>query len=294
MKLENRHPPASKFLAYIDLTKPRIIVMILVTTAFSFYLAAHGFQPFNLLVGVLIGTALLKGGAATLNHYLERDVDNLMERTKFRPLPQGIIPSQNALSIGLILILFGIVVLLFYVNLLTAFLGLLSAFLYVLIYTPAKRITWINTSIGAIPGALPAMGGWAAATGTLDWGAWIMFGIIFFWQHPHFYAIATMCRQDYRKAGFKMLPVLDWEGARTVRHMIWHTLFLIPVSLMPVFLGLSGYIYFTGVLLLGIMYLLSTIPLAREYSAVNARKVLKASIVYLPALLILIVSDTAF
>ncbi|MEE9189755.1 MAG: heme o synthase, partial [Candidatus Neomarinimicrobiota bacterium] len=214
MKLENRKPPSSRFVAYIDLTKPRIIVMILVTTAFSFYLAAHGFQPYNLLAAVLIGTALLKGGAATLNHYLERDADSLMERTRSRPLPAGIIPPQNALSFGLILILFGVIILLLYVNLLTAFLGLLSVFLYVLVYTPAKRITWINTTIGAIPGALPAMGGWAAATGTLDWGAWIMFGIIFFWQHPHFYAIATMCREDYNKAGFKMLPVIDIDGTR--------------------------------------------------------------------------------
>ncbi len=294
MKTENRHSARTKFSAYLELMKPRIMLMILITTAFSFYLGNKGFTPFSLLVITLIGTALVKGGAAALNHFLERDQDALMDRTKHRPIPAGIISSQNALSFGILLILSGIIVLVLYVNLLTAFLGLLTAFLYVLVYTPAKRISWINTSIGAIPGALPAMGGWAAATGQLEWGAWIMFGILFFWQHPHFYAIATMFKDDYAKAGFKMLPIVDSSGKRTVRHMIWNGLFLIPISLLPTFIGLTGNFYFFSVLGIGILYLLSNFPLMRNYSVRNARLVLRASVIYLPTLLILIISDATF
>ena len=161
------------------------------------------------------------GGSAVLNHYLERDVDRLMERTRNRPLPAGLVRPSTAMSCGFILVLLGECILLSFTGLLTAFLALLSAFLYVVIYTPMKRLTWLNTSLGAIPGALPPVGGWTAATGELETGAWIFFLILFAWQHPHFYAIAWMFREDYARGGFKMLPVVEADGKRTCRQVIF-------------------------------------------------------------------------
>jgi protoheme IX farnesyltransferase len=291
-ELQERHPAHSRLSAYLELTKPRIMLLVLLTTSFSFYLGGKGIPSFALLGWTLLGTALVKGGAATLNHFLERDTDARMERTSSRPIPAGIIPPQNALSFGLLQVLAGVIILVNYVNLLTAFLGLLSAFLYVLVYTPLKRLTWLNTSIGAIPGALPAMGGWTAATGHLDPGAWVIFGILFFWQHPHFYAIAVMCREDYARAGFKMIPVLDTDGHRTTRHILWHAFFLIPVSLLPYFLHITGHLYLVGVALLGLAYFSVGWALRRDFTTVRAQWLLRASLIYFPSLLILTLMDT--
>ena len=163
--------------------------------------------------------------------------------------------------------------------------------MYLFVYTPLKKLTWLNTSIGAIPGSLPPIGGWVASTGSLDPEAWILFAILFLWQHPHFYAIALMFKDDYKKAGLKMLPVEEPDGARTNRQIIWHALLLIPVSVMPVYINLLGMIYFWAALFLGAGYLLSGFMLAKQYSVNNARLVLKVSVFYLPVLFLTIMVD---
>src|SRR3989338_7594559 len=229
--------------AYIELTKPRILVMVLVTAALGYLLGAKGFiEPWKLFC-LLFGVALVTAGAGVLNHYSERDVDAKMLRTQNRPLPLGIIAAADALVFGTTLVLAGVLFLWATVNLLTAFLSLISVFLYVLVYTPLKRVSWFNTTIGAIPGALPPVGGWAAATGEISFPAWVLFGIMFLWQHPHFYAIAWIYRDDYARGGFKMLPVIDPKGTNTFIQIFITTCLLLPISLMPSYLGISGNFY---------------------------------------------------
>jgi protoheme IX farnesyltransferase len=201
-------------------------------------------------------------------------------------------PSE-ALSFGLILVLLGVSLLAWQVNLLTGFLSLLTVFLYVLVYTPLKRVTWWNTVIGAIPGALPPMGGWAAATGSLDLGAWVLFLILFVWQHPHFYAIAWMYREDYKRGGFKMLPVVEPDGRSTFRQVIWFSVVLVPVSLLPGFLGMAGAVYTWGMAVLSLGMLWYGVVLARTHSVQDARVLLKVSVIYLPLFFILILGDSS-
>jgi|TARA_Y100000031_G_C8244039_1_gene397156 protoheme IX farnesyltransferase len=268
--------------------------MVLVTTILGFYLGGNVISSFRLLVVTLLGTGLCAGGAGALNHYLERDADMQMERTKNRPLPSGIIQPSQALIFGIILVLLGCTLLSWKVNLLTGFLSLLTAFLYVLVYTPLKKITWLNTTIGSIPGAIPPMGGWTAATGSLDVEAWLLFAILFFWQHPHFFAIAWVCRDDYEKAGFKMLPVMEKDGTRTIRQIFWHLTLLIPVSMLFYINGNSGWIYAIGVFILSLIFAGSAVPLVFNRTNKNALLILKASVMYLPALLILIIIDKVY
>jgi protoheme IX farnesyltransferase len=277
---------------YFELTKPRIVTMVLVTTALGFFVGGHGIDSPLILVMTLLGTALSAGGAGVLNHYLERDVDAVMRRTRDRPLPAGKVSPAAALSLGFAMILAGQVVLVLTVNLLTAWLALITAFLYVVIYTPMKRTTWLNTSLGSIPGALPPVGGWAAATGHLDTGAWVLFAILFAWQHPHFYAIAWIFREDYRRGGFKMLPVLEEDGGRTCRHILAFSVLLIAVSILPTLLGTSGILYLVGALILGAGMLAAGVSLTLTRSTLDARRLLRASVIYLPLLLILTVIDT--
>ena len=214
-----------------------------------------------------------------------------MYRTSLRPIPAGIISSKNAMIFGVALILIGSALLYSFINPLTCVLALITALMYLFVYTPLKKLTWLNTSIGAIPGSLPPIGGWVASTGSLDPEAWILFAILFLWQHPHFYAIALMFKDDYKKAGLKMLPVEEPDGARTNRQIIWHALLLIPVSVMPVYIKLLGMIYFWAALFLGVGYLLSGFMLAKQYSVNNARLVLKVSVFYLPILFLTIMVD---
>ncbi len=290
--------------AYLELTKPRILGMVLISAVLGFVLGASGLEksPFAggfsgmywlTLGALLIGTALVSGGAAALNHLLERDADARMERTRRRPIPAGQIAPADALGFGVSLVLAGVLFLAWQVNLLTAFLALLTAFLYVMVYTPLKRLTWLNTLIGAIPGAIPPMGGWAAATGGLDWGAWALFGILFIWQQPHFYAIAWMCADDYRRGGFQMLPSLRNGHARTIRQIVFFLALLLPVSALPVVLGVSSVLYLIGAVVLGAWFLGSGLTLARTRSMGDARNVLMVSVLYLPLLLGLIVVDFA-
>ena len=276
---------------YVDLTKPSILVMVLITTLLGYYLGNDGISSWLNLFWTLLGTGLSAGGAGALNQYLEREQDKRMERTRNRPLPSGLIQPLDALLFGLILVLIGSILLVWKVNLLTGFLSLMTAFLYVLIYTPIKKLTWLNTSLGSIPGALPPMGGWTAATGSIDSGAWILFAILYLWQHPHFFAIAWMCKEDYKKAGFKMLPVVEPNGSRTIRQIFWHLSLMIPVSLLPFISGMMGTVYLAGASLLTLGYFCSAIPMLRLKSKENASKIFKASVFYLPLLFVIIIID---
>lgn len=284
-------PAKSKFSAFIELTKPRITILILISTALGYYLAESAMINYLNFFYTILGTAILSGGAGTINHCIERDLDMLMDRTKSRPIPTGLISIKTALNFGLAQSIIGFAILWVFVNQLTAILGLATILLYLFVYTPLKKITWLNTTIGAIPGAMPALGGWAASANELSPNAWILFAILFLWQHPHFYAIAIMCKDDYERAGFKMLPVIEKENHRTNRQIIWHAFLLIPVSLYFVVTGALGIFYFWGALLLGIVYLISSIPLLKESSIKNAKLLLRTSVAYLPLLLIIILID---
>ena len=284
-------PAKSTLAAFFELTKPRIIILILISTALGYYLGESGMINNLKFIYTMLGTAVLAGAAGTINHCIEKDLDILMDRTKSRPIPAGLISSQTALYFGLVQSIVGFIVLWIFVNKLTAMLGLTTIVLYLFVYTPLKKITWLNTTIGAIPGAMPALGGWAASSNELSPNAWILFAILFLWQHPHFYAIALMCKNDYKRAGFKMLPVIEKENHRTNRQIIWHAFLLIPVSLYFVVTGALGTFYFWGALFLGIIYLLSSIPLLKDSSIKNAKLLLRTSVVYLPLLLIIILID---
>jgi protoheme IX farnesyltransferase len=281
----------SKVAGLVTLSKPRILVTVVLMTAAGYFLAAQTIDPLGTFVVTLLGTAFSSAGAAALNNYLERDCDMQMTRTQSRPIPAGVVSPAEALVFGLTTILIGVVLLASQVNLLTGFLSLLTCILYVLVYTPLKRITWWNTVVGAIPGALPPMGGWAAATNELGAGAWIVFAILFIWQHPHFYAIAWMYRDDYAQAGFKMLPVVYPDGKRTFRQIIGFSILLIPVSLLPYYYQIAGPVYAVGMLLLGLAMLVIGAKLQRSHTVQDARTLLQASIIYLPIFFALILCD---
>ena len=283
--------PTSKTQAYFELTKPSITFLILVSTALGYFLGGGGISNYYHFMLTLLGSCLVSSGSGVLNHYAELESDKLMNRTQYRPLPAGIILEKQAIIFGLVLVLSGTSILYFFINSITAVLALSTAVMYLFIYTPLKKITWLNTSIGAIPGAMPPLGGWVAATGRLDPEAWILFAILFLWQHPHFYAIALMFKDDYQKAKFKMLPVVEPDGSRTNRQIIWHSVLLIPVSIMPVYMGLLDMFYFYIALLLSMAYMISGILLAKKFSIQNARLVLKMSVLYLPALFLTIIID---
>ncbi len=268
--------------------------MVLVTTTLGFLLGGGSPSSPALLLLTLLGVGGATGGAAVLNNYLERDFDAKMARTRARALPAGLIDPLRALAFGVGLVLSGVLLLACAVNLLAGFLVLLAAFLYVLVYTPLKRVTWLNTMFGAIPGAIPPMAGWAAASGHVGPGAWALFAILFAWQHPHFFAIAWMFRDDYRAAGFKMLPVIEPSGLRTVCLTLVFSLILIGVSLLPTVIGMAGRLYFFGILLAGLLMFAAAVGFARDRSVGKARRLLKASILYLPLLLVLIILDAGW
>jgi len=276
---------------YFELTKPRIVSLVLVTSTIGYYLGGKGIQSWWELFFLLFGVGATASGSAVLNHSIERDLDLKMKRTARRPIPAGRVTPAQAYFFGVLLALIGIIVLYIKINILVSFLSLLTMFLYILVYTPMKRVSWWNTTIGAFPGATPILGGWAAATGTLDFKAGILFLILFLWQHPHFYAIAWMCKEDYKKAGFQMLPCLEEDGARTIQQIKWTSLFLIPVSMIPSFIGLSGKSYFVGAFVAG--FILFRVAQTFNASKTNedARKLLRATVFYLPVLLTLIILD---
>ncbi len=288
-------PPSSRwraqFVDALELTKPGITGLVLVTTAVGFHLGAVGAFDFPLLLHALLGTALLAGGTNALNQYAEREADAQMKRTRERPLPAGRLRPSVALAFATAISLAGAVHLAVAVNLLTALLGAAALVIYVFLYTPLKRRTSLCTIVGAVPGALPPLMGWAAIRGELDVLAWVLFAIVFFWQLPHFLAIAWLYRQDYARAGFPMLPVLDPTGSRTARQILLYTLALVLVSLLTTVLGLTGAIYFFGALTLGLGFLALGLALAFGRGGQQARRLFLGSVIYLPVLLILMVVD---
>lgn len=275
----------------IELTKVRIGFLVLVTTVIGFYLGAQGEINLSLLFFTIIGTLLSSTGSSVMNNVIESETDKLMVRTKNRVLPTKKVSLLSAKIIGITFILLGLSILNFKVNSLTCILSLITIFSYLFLYTPLKRKSWLNTSIGAIPGALPPLGGWTAATGSLEWGGIAVFLILFFWQHPHFYSIAYLYKEDYKNAGLQMLPVIDGGVKRTVLHIFLHALILIPISTLPFFFGVSGRIYFVGAYILSNIYMLLCLPFILEQSKENARLIFKTSIYYFPLLLSLIVAD---
>lgn len=285
--------PSRRLADLLDLTKPRITSMVLVT-ALTGFLLAGGNLATPLFVYMMIGTALISAGGSTLNHVLERETDALMERTAERPLPAGRLDPDAALLLGVGLAVVGLFELAFAVNLLTALLAALALTGYVFVYTPLKRVTSLATLVGAVPGAIPPMMGWTAARDSVDAGAWVLFGILFLWQLPHFLAIAWLCREDYARAGFPMLSVVEPDGRSTARQAVLYGGALVPVSLMPSLLGLSGTAYFLGALVLGLALLGFCVAFSTSFSHRSARRLLLASVLYLPAVLAVLLLDRVF
>ncbi len=277
-----------RFADFCELVKARLTSLVLVTTLAGFYMGWSGAMDWLRLLNTLLGTALVAAGAAALNELLERRPDAAMHRTRDRPLPSGRMSPDTALLIGFGLVAGGLVFLYFLVNLLTATLAAVTMATYLFAYTPLKRRTTLNTLVGAIPGALPPMIGWAAARGSLDHGAWALFAILFCWQMPHFLAIAWMYREDYARAGFVMLPNFDETGSVTGRQAVNYSFALLLVSLVPGVLGLAGRGYFVGAFVLGAGMIACAVRMQLAPDRKHARQLFFASIIYLPLLLALL------
>lgn len=275
----------------LELSKARLSGLAVFTALVGFWLGSGAEVARLLLLHTVVGTAALAGGAAALNQYLEREYDAKMPRTQGRPLPSGRLRPESALIFGGVASGVGLVYLALFVNLLTSLLGAVTLVVYLAIYTPLKRVTVLNTIVGAIPGALPPLMGWTAARGEIDAQGWALFLILFFWQLPHFLAIAWLYRDEYAEAGFYMLPVIDPSGTRTGRQALSHTLGLLALSLAPFFLRLVGVVYLVGALLLGLLFLYSAFQFARLRTLGEARKLFYVSIIYLPLLLGLMMFD---
>lgn len=276
---------------YIQLTKPRITWLILMSTGIGFYFGVEGAWSWAVFLHTVIGTGLIASGTAALNQWMERDADAKMKRTRQRPLPAGQLAPARAFWFAVALSVLGFAELWFGANPLTAILGLFTLTSYLFVYTPLKRVTPHSTTIGAIPGAMPPVIGFAASRGELTVEAAALFAILFLWQFPHFYSIAWLYREDYGRAGIRMLPVVDPSGERTARQILATAALLIPVSLIPTWIGMAGNWYLAGALLLGAMYFWYGFQVNRDRSLVRARQVLLSSIAYLPILYILMVAD---
>jgi heme o synthase len=285
---------------YIELTKPRITWLILMSTGIGYFFGLRGaanwldfLRNINLLslLNTVLGTGLIASGTAALNQWYERDADRKMRRTANRPLPSGKLTSGRALAFGIALSIAGFVELWLGVNLLCALVGLFTLASYLFLYTPMKQRTWWSTTVGAIPGAMPPIIGFAAASGTVTADGWILGAILFLWQFPHFYSIAWMYNDDYARAGIQMLPVVEPDGRSTARQIVLYGIALIPVSLVPTMLGMSGRLYLIGALLLGLWFLYSGVRVAVERSLTRARNVLITSVLYLPLIYGLMLID---
>ena len=285
---------------YIELTKPRITWLILMSTGIGYFFglpAASNWLEFLKgihllsLLHTILGTGLIASGTAALNQWYEREADRHMRRTSGRPLPSGRLLARNALAFGAALSVAGFVELWLGVNLLSAAIGAFTLASYLFLYTPMKQRTWWSTTVGAIPGAMPPMIGFAAAAGAITRESWVLFAILFLWQFPHFYAIAWMYREDYARAGIRMLPVVEPDGRSTARQIVLYGMALIPVSLIPGMLGMSGRVYLAGALLLGLWFLYSGVRVALERTVARARSVLVTSVLYLPLIYGLMLLD---
>ena len=278
-------------LDFLALTKPRVNFLILITTLIGFHLGTIGPIDLVLLVHTVMGTAFVAAGAAAINQVLECESDRLMRRTQARPLPAGRLGMSEAGWFALTLAGIGLVQLALGANLLAALVAFATIASYALIYTPLKRRTSLATVIGAVPGALPPMIGWAGAAGSLSIEAWVLFAIVFVWQMPHVLAISWMYREDYQRGGIRVLPVEEPDGASTSRQTVTYAAVLIPVTLLPTVVGLAGGVYLAGALVLGVALLTLAIAFARHRTAPHARRLFFASLLYLPVLWVLMLAD---
>jgi heme o synthase len=276
---------------YLELTKPRVVVMVLITTAVGFYLASYQSLSWLLLCHTLIGVALASGGTLALNQYIERDLDARMLRTRLRPLPEGRLQPNEALGLGVAITAGGLLYLSFMVHPLSALVTAVSVGSYLFLYTPLKQKTPLCLIVGAVPGALPPVTGWVAASGELSLPAWVLFAILFLWQIPHSLAIAILYREDYARANFCLLPRVDPDDRHTGRHIVSYSLALFAAGLLPTTLQVAGVVYFATAFILGLALLLCGILLTRCPSIKAARRLLLASLMYLPALLVVMALD---
>ncbi len=279
---------------YIALTKPRITWLILMSTGVGYFFGAPKGLPgwhFLTLLHTIIGTGLIASGTAALNQWYERVADGKMRRTQARPLPSGRLNPGKALIFAIAISIAGFVELWLGANPLAASLGLITLLTYLFVYTPLKQRSPHSTTIGAIPGAMPPLIGFAAARGALTWEAWVLFAILFLWQFPHFYAIAWMYKDDYARAGIRMLPVVEPDGKSTARRILLYSIALIPISLLPKFFAMAGNVYLYGALALGLLFLYYGLRIRTDRTRQQARRVLLASVVYLPLLFSLMLFD---
>jgi protoheme IX farnesyltransferase len=281
---EARAAGAARIAAFVDLTKPRITFLVVLTAAAGFCMGSASGIDYVALFNLSVGIALLSSGIATLNQYIERDLDRLMRRTESRPLPSGKLAPVEAAMFGIALSVVATAYLAVFINPLSALLGVVTLASYLFVYTPLKTKTTLSTVLGAFPGAMPPFIGWVAARGRITVDAWVLFAILFLWQFPHFLAIAWMYRDDYARAGVKMLPVVEPEGRVTGQQIISYTLLLIPVSLLPVATGLAGSVYLVGASVLGLGFLYYSARAALVRTTWQARQLLLASVLYLPVL----------
>ncbi|MGB0035145.1 MAG: heme o synthase [Candidatus Acidiferrales bacterium] len=277
--------------AYVVLTKPDVTFLVVITTIAGFYLGSRGPLNWALLLHTLLGTSLVGAGTAALNQYIERDMDAVMRRTASRPLPLGQLQPPEVLRFGVALIVVGVVWLALAVNGLASLLALATSVFYLGLYTPLKTRTTLATAVGAFPGALPPLIGWAAARGSVSLGGWILFAILFFWQFPHFMSIAWMYREDYARAGIRMLPVVDRSGDATFRLIISTSAVLVPVSLLPSVIGMAGIRYFFGALVLGMILLQVSFWADRSRTNTRAKWLMHATVAHIPLLLGLMIFD---
>jgi protoheme IX farnesyltransferase len=276
---------------FLSLAKPRVVLMVVLTTLVGYYLGASSDLDVLRLVHLLVGTALAAGGTLALNQFLERDVDAQMLRTRTRPLPDGRLQPVEAAAFGTLATVGGLAYLVVAAGPAAAAITAITSVLYLGVYTPLKQVSPLCTVLGAIPGALPPVAGWVAARGELGVGAWVLFAILFLWQLPHTLAIARLYRDDYARAGIRVLPVVDPDGGSTERQIVTGCLALHAAGLLPTLVGLSGGVYFFGALLLGAVFLVFGAAQALRPSAPAARRVVIASVVYLPLLLVLMALD---
>lgn len=276
---------------YIDLTKPRITWLILMSTAVGYFFGHQGHWSFWALLHTVMGTGLVASGTAALNQWYERDADRRMRRTQMRPVPSGRLSAGRALGFGIALALAGGLQLGFGVNWLASGLCISTLLMYLFLYTPLKQKTWWSTTVGAFPGAMPPLIGYAAAADRLTAEAWVLYAILFIWQFPHFYAIAWMYRDDYARAGIRMLPVVEPGGESTARQILLYSLLLIPISVLPQWMGMTGTLYTVGAIAMGLLFLYSGVQVSLERTKARARKVLLVSVLYLPVVYCLMVLD---
>jgi protoheme IX farnesyltransferase len=276
---------------FADLVKARLTMLVLLTTYVGFYIGGRGAQNYLLMFHALFGTALVAGGAAALNQLLEREFDAKMRRTATRPLPSGRLQPATVAIFGGVCSVAGLIYLALLVNLLTSVIGAVTLVSYLFIYTPLKRVTWTNTLVGAIPGALPPLMGWTAARNELGGDGWALFAILAFWQLPHFFAIAWMYRDEYAKAGFVMLPNVEADGSRTGQQAVINTVVLFAASLLPFFFKMAGTVYLVAAIVLGAAFLFFAIQFSRQLTIGRARQLFLASIIYLPLLLAALVGN---